>query len=186
MAELVAKHADRFATRAPPADERRRRDPCGDRPGDQAAAGITASRSSPTQRPTGGRAEILPVLRKNGRAQPADPSPSAPHEQHGRLRREERSKFLVYTNSGWPYESSAAMARLAFGGVLERFPTLKIVTHHAGGMIPYLPQTGRTVVGLQRDADGLPPRRSDADASRRSTTTRCSTATPRYKGTPPR
>src|SRR4029078_5370829 len=29
------------------------------------------------------------------------------------------------------------MARPAFGGPLERFPMLKIVTHHAGGMIPY-------------------------------------------------
>ena len=50
---------------------------------------------------------------------------------------EDRSKFLVYTNFGWPFESSAAMARLAFGGVLERFPKLKIVTHHAGGLIPF-------------------------------------------------
>ena len=50
---------------------------------------------------------------------------------------EPTSKFLVYTNIGWPYESSLAMARLAFGGPLEKFPALKIVTHHAGGMIPY-------------------------------------------------
>jgi predicted TIM-barrel fold metal-dependent hydrolase len=50
---------------------------------------------------------------------------------------ETTSKYLVYTNFGWPYESSVAMARLAFGGPLERFPTLKIVTHHAGGMIPF-------------------------------------------------
>ena len=50
---------------------------------------------------------------------------------------EERSKFLVYTNFGWPFESSVAMARLAFGGVLERCPRLKIITHHAGGLIPY-------------------------------------------------
>jgi aminocarboxymuconate-semialdehyde decarboxylase len=50
---------------------------------------------------------------------------------------EQTSKFLIYTNFGWPYETSLAMARLAFGGVLERCPTLKIVTHHAGGMIPY-------------------------------------------------
>ena len=46
---------------------------------------------------------------------------------------EAKSKFLVYTNFGWPYESSMAMARLAFGGVMDRFPSLKIVTHHAAG-----------------------------------------------------
>jgi predicted TIM-barrel fold metal-dependent hydrolase len=50
---------------------------------------------------------------------------------------EPTSRYLVYTNFGWPYESSLAMARLAFGGPLENFPTLKVVTHHAGGMIPY-------------------------------------------------
>jgi len=50
---------------------------------------------------------------------------------------EPTSRYLVYTNFGWPYETSVAMARLAFGGPLERYPTLKIVTHHAGGMIPY-------------------------------------------------
>ncbi len=50
---------------------------------------------------------------------------------------ESRSRFLVYTNFGWPFESSAAMARIAFGGVLERFPSLKIITHHAGGLIPF-------------------------------------------------
>lgn len=50
---------------------------------------------------------------------------------------DDRSKFLVYTNFGWPFESSAAMARLAFGGVLERCPSLKIITHHAGGLIPF-------------------------------------------------
>lgn len=50
---------------------------------------------------------------------------------------ESRSRFLVYTNFGWPFESSAAMARIAFGGVLERYPSLKIITHHAGGLIPF-------------------------------------------------
>jgi aminocarboxymuconate-semialdehyde decarboxylase len=47
------------------------------------------------------------------------------------------SKYLVFTNFGWPYETSKAMARLAFGGVLENYPNLKVVTHHAGGMVPY-------------------------------------------------
>lgn len=50
---------------------------------------------------------------------------------------EATSKFLVYTNFGWPFETSKAMARLAFGGVLEKYPRLKIVTHHAGGMVPF-------------------------------------------------
>lgn len=49
---------------------------------------------------------------------------------------EERSKFLVYTNFGWPYATSVAMARIAFG-VFPRLPQLKVVTHHGGGLIPF-------------------------------------------------
>jgi predicted TIM-barrel fold metal-dependent hydrolase len=50
---------------------------------------------------------------------------------------EPKSKYLIYTNFGWPFETSKAMARLAFGGVFERFPKLKVITHHAGGMVPF-------------------------------------------------
>lgn len=50
---------------------------------------------------------------------------------------EATSKYLIYTNFGWPFETSKAMARLAFGGVLDRYPNLKIVTHHAGGLVPF-------------------------------------------------
>jgi aminocarboxymuconate-semialdehyde decarboxylase len=50
---------------------------------------------------------------------------------------EPASRFLVYTNFGWPFETSKAMARLAFGGVLDRCPNLKVVTHHGGGLVPF-------------------------------------------------
>jgi aminocarboxymuconate-semialdehyde decarboxylase len=39
---------------------------------------------------------------------------------------------------GWPYETGAAMARLVFSGTFERHPGLKIITHHLGGIVPYL------------------------------------------------
>lgn len=29
------------------------------------------------------------------------------------------------------------MTRLVFSGILEKYPSLKLVTHHCGGMIPY-------------------------------------------------
>jgi len=38
---------------------------------------------------------------------------------------------------GWPFDTSQAMWRLIMGGVLDRYPTLKIVTHHMGAMFPY-------------------------------------------------
>lgn len=37
----------------------------------------------------------------------------------------------------WPFDTTVAMARLVFGGVFERAPGLKVVTHHMGGMVPY-------------------------------------------------
>ncbi len=49
---------------------------------------------------------------------------------------EAKSKYLVYTNFGWPYQTSVAMARIAFG-VFPRYPRLKVLTHHGGGMIPF-------------------------------------------------
>ncbi len=53
---------------------------------------------------------------------------------------EERSKYRVFGMWGWPYETTVAMTRLVFGGVLERFPGLKFITHHCGGMVPYFEQ----------------------------------------------
>ncbi|MEJ3658470.1 amidohydrolase family protein [Actinomycetes bacterium KLBMP 9759] len=51
---------------------------------------------------------------------------------------EDTSKFEIWWALGWPYETSVAMARLVFSGLLERHPTIKIITHHLGAMIPYL------------------------------------------------
>lgn len=38
----------------------------------------------------------------------------------------------------WPFDTTIAMTRLALGGVLERFPNLKMVFAHGGGMISLL------------------------------------------------
>lgn len=41
-------------------------------------------------------------------------------------------------NFGWPFETVLMLARLVFSGVMERYPALKIVSHHlGGGMIPF-------------------------------------------------
>jgi aminocarboxymuconate-semialdehyde decarboxylase len=50
---------------------------------------------------------------------------------------EPESKYGIWWSLGWPYETAAAMARLVFAGHMERFPRLKILTHHGGGMIPH-------------------------------------------------
>jgi uncharacterized protein len=50
---------------------------------------------------------------------------------------EDRSEYEIWWTFGWPYETSAAMARLVFSKMFDRFPGLKIITHHAGGMVPF-------------------------------------------------
>jgi aminocarboxymuconate-semialdehyde decarboxylase len=38
---------------------------------------------------------------------------------------------------GNPTDTSVAVAKLIFGGVLERYPQLKLLLAHAGGFLPY-------------------------------------------------
>jgi aminocarboxymuconate-semialdehyde decarboxylase len=51
------------------------------------------------------------------------------------------------------------MARIVFAGYFDKFPNLKIITHHMGGMIPYF--EGRVGPGW----DQLGARTSDEDLS---------------------
>jgi uncharacterized protein len=50
---------------------------------------------------------------------------------------ESQSFHGIWWSIGWPYETSAAMCRLVYSGVMEAHPSLRILTHHAGAMIPY-------------------------------------------------
>ncbi len=53
---------------------------------------------------------------------------------------EEKSKYMIASIFGWPYETTVAMTRLIFSGILEKYPNLKVITHHCGGMVPYYAQ----------------------------------------------
>jgi aminocarboxymuconate-semialdehyde decarboxylase len=50
---------------------------------------------------------------------------------------ERQSLHGIWWSIGWPYETSAAMCRLVYSGIMESQPSLRIITHHAGAMIPY-------------------------------------------------
>src|SRR6266704_4419506 len=73
---------------------------------------------------------------------------------------ETKSLYEIWWTFGWPYETSVAMARLVFAGYFDRFPTLKIITHHMGAMAPYF--EGRVGPGW----DQLGARTSDVDYSK--------------------
>jgi predicted TIM-barrel fold metal-dependent hydrolase len=50
---------------------------------------------------------------------------------------EEKSRYEIWWVFGWPYETSAFMSRIVFSGVFDRHPDLKVLTHHAGAMVPF-------------------------------------------------
>ncbi len=43
----------------------------------------------------------------------------------------------LVTTFRWPYETTIALARLVYGGVMEKYPNLKIIAHHCGAMVPF-------------------------------------------------
>ena len=72
---------------------------------------------------------------------------------------EPKSRYEMWWCLGWPYDTSVAMIRLAFCGLFDRYPKLKIITHHLGGMIPFY--DGRVGPGMKV----LGARTSDEDYS---------------------
>ncbi len=72
---------------------------------------------------------------------------------------EKKSKYEIWWTLGWSYETAAAMSRLVFSKTLDKYPNLKIITHHFGGIVPML--EGRIGPGW----DQLGARTSDEDLS---------------------
>jgi aminocarboxymuconate-semialdehyde decarboxylase len=70
---------------------------------------------------------------------------------------EKKSKFEIWWAFGWSYETGAAMARLVFSRIMDKYPKLKVITHHFGGIVPML--EGRIGPGW----DQLGSRTSDED-----------------------
>jgi aminocarboxymuconate-semialdehyde decarboxylase len=70
---------------------------------------------------------------------------------------EKKSKYEIWWTFGWSYETAVAMARLVFSKTMDKYPNLKIITHHFGGIVPML--EGRIGPGW----DQLGARTSDED-----------------------
>jgi len=50
---------------------------------------------------------------------------------------EQASRYGMWMAFGWPYETTVFMCRMVLAGIFQRHPGLKVLTHHAGGMIPH-------------------------------------------------
>lgn len=92
--------------------------------------------------------EFLPIFQKMAELNlPIWVHPARPETFPDYLN-EQKSKYEMWWVFGWPYETSIFMARILFAGYFDRFPNLKIITHHLGGMVPYF--SGRTGAGLDQ------------------------------------
>lgn len=95
---------------------------------------------TPTKNKPLDSAEFLPFFQKMQEYDlPIWIHPKRPNSQADYMSMNE-SKYYIYQVFGWPYETTTAMTHLVFGGVLERFPDIKIITHHCGAMVPFFEQ----------------------------------------------
>ncbi len=51
---------------------------------------------------------------------------------------EEAAKYESVVTITFPYQTMLTLNRLVFSGVMEDNPDLKIITHHCGGMLPFI------------------------------------------------
>jgi uncharacterized protein len=70
---------------------------------------------------------------------------------------EKKSLYEIWWTFGWSYETAVAMSRLVFSKTLDKYPNLRIIVHHFGGIVPML--EGRIGPGW----DQLGARTSDED-----------------------
>ena len=65
------------------------------------------------------------------------------------------SKYDLWWAIGWPYETTLALIRLAFSGIFDELPNLKVIAHHVGGYLPLL--SGRLGPGMAMLGTRCPP-----------------------------
>ena len=77
---------------------------------------------------------------------------------------EAKSKYEICSVLGWPFETGVALSRFIFSKIMDTYPNLKIVSHHLGGVIPYL--EGR--IGHSFDQMGVRTSDEDYESLRKS------------------
>jgi predicted TIM-barrel fold metal-dependent hydrolase len=75
---------------------------------------------------------------------------------------EKTSKYNMFSLFGWPYDTTSAMARLVFSGIMEKYPNLKVLTHHCGGMVPFYAERIRQFTQVMRIGEQKPFLKKDA------------------------
>ena len=71
---------------------------------------------------------------------------------------ESEEKYELWWTMMWPIETTMAAARLLYSGLFQRCPRLRVVLHHAGGLLPML--AGRLDNGLRLYGTRTAPEKS--------------------------
>jgi uncharacterized protein len=58
---------------------------------------------------------------------------------------EKLSQYYEWQLVGWPHDTTSAMFRIVMSGVFDRYPAIRIVTHHHGAFVPLLAPRMRNV-----------------------------------------
>ena len=61
----------------------------------------------------------------------------APVWIHPQLWKEWSTEFVLDKIFGWIFDTSLAMSRLVFSGIMQAYPDLRLITHHMGAMVPH-------------------------------------------------
>ena len=69
---------------------------------------------------------------------------------------EDRSDYGLWWSLGWPYETAAALSRLVYSGAMERHPDLRVIAHHGAGMVPHFSARLAMGPGYRQVKDLLP------------------------------
>lgn len=77
----------------------------------------------------------------------------------------EEGMTWIYKMLGWPFETTVALARLVFSGVLDRHRNVEIVSHHLGGTLPYLVGRFRSWYQTRQEEPELYAEQNVADLS---------------------
>jgi aminocarboxymuconate-semialdehyde decarboxylase len=77
---------------------------------------------------------ILELIAKSGKPLWIHPARGANFADY---KTEDRSQYEIWWAFGWPYETSVALARLVFSKIMDDLPDLKVIAHHAGGMVSF-------------------------------------------------
>lgn len=62
-------------------------------------------------------------------------------------------EFCLDKIFGWLYETSLALSRLVFSGIMDEYPDLKIISHHMGAMVPHFSER---IKGFYEASDMFP------------------------------